>query len=260
MREAATRHLYSYWNALRNGRPAPRRFDIEPSRIADSLPDTFILEAAGTQGTEGLRFRLAGTRLCDAFGLDWRGRPFAQFWNDADRPAMAGVLTRVVEDAVVGVVTLQAREPGGGQVDGEMVLLPLTHMDDAISRILGCLVLARAPEAEAALPASRDAAPSRHADAGRTTQRGAHLAWSTAPSAVDHLSPLAMERLVSVALHWPDSRRFLTGPRAPAVTAFTPTPASSAGQSVLDPAFATARIVMSKRRAFRVVDGGRDAT
>ncbi|MEQ1673140.1 MAG: PAS domain-containing protein, partial [Hyphomicrobium sp.] len=42
MREAITQKLYTYWNDIRAGRLAPKRFEIEPSQIASMLPDTFI--------------------------------------------------------------------------------------------------------------------------------------------------------------------------------------------------------------------------
>ena len=36
--------LYSYWNEVRAGRLAPQRLEIEPSRIAGVLAETFMLE------------------------------------------------------------------------------------------------------------------------------------------------------------------------------------------------------------------------
>ena len=39
MRQPACKQLYAYWDRLRNGRAAPRRFEIEPARIPTLLPD-----------------------------------------------------------------------------------------------------------------------------------------------------------------------------------------------------------------------------
>ncbi len=36
--------LFDYWNAIRAGRPAPRRPEIEPGDIRRVLPSVFILE------------------------------------------------------------------------------------------------------------------------------------------------------------------------------------------------------------------------
>ncbi|MEO1694679.1 MAG: PAS domain-containing protein, partial [Pseudomonadota bacterium] len=44
MKHSTSHSLYAYWNEVRDGRPAPRRFEIEPSRIAHILSETLILE------------------------------------------------------------------------------------------------------------------------------------------------------------------------------------------------------------------------
>ena len=59
--------LFQYWNRLRDGRPAPRRTEVEPADIKTLLADTFILEK-DTRG-EAV-FRLAGTRLCAIYGRE----------------------------------------------------------------------------------------------------------------------------------------------------------------------------------------------
>jgi len=65
MQQPTSRQLYAYWDGIRNGRIAPRRFEIEPARIASLLPETFIAECTGLLG---FRFRLAGTKICEHFG------------------------------------------------------------------------------------------------------------------------------------------------------------------------------------------------
>ena len=81
--------LYSYWNELRAGRIAPQRLEIEPSRIAGILSETFMLERtdAGTY-----QFRLAGTRLCELFGSELRGKNFLDGWSDAGPPRARAAL------------------------------------------------------------------------------------------------------------------------------------------------------------------------
>ena len=44
MKQRTIQTLYAYWNELRAGRIAPRRLEIEPSRISSILPETFMLE------------------------------------------------------------------------------------------------------------------------------------------------------------------------------------------------------------------------
>ena len=50
MQQPTSRQLYAYWDRVRNGRIAPRRFEIEPARIAALLRETFIAEGVGLLG------------------------------------------------------------------------------------------------------------------------------------------------------------------------------------------------------------------
>jgi len=65
MQQPTSLQLYAYWDRVRNGRFAPRWFEVEPAKIAALLPETFIAESAGLLGC---RFRLAGTKICEQFG------------------------------------------------------------------------------------------------------------------------------------------------------------------------------------------------
>lgn len=80
MRQKNSRQLFEYWNRVRDGRPAPRREEIEPSDIRQILSDTFILEVSGKMRT--ISYRLAGTRLCAAFGRELKGYGFLGHWAE----------------------------------------------------------------------------------------------------------------------------------------------------------------------------------
>jgi hypothetical protein len=128
--------LYGYWNEVRAGRMAPQRLEIEPSRIAGILSETFILERidAGTY-----QFRLAGTRLCELFGSELRGRNFLDGWSDQDRPRLERDLATICEQGAVGVLELEGSSDGRHRVELEALLLPLTHGGSQISRIIGAM-------------------------------------------------------------------------------------------------------------------------
>ena len=136
MRVRTSQQLYAYWNDLRGGRLAPRRFEVEPSAIAAILPDTFILERADRLD---YAFRLAGTRICDAFGREFRGRNLLDFWSPSDREVVIRVLESVTRDGGVGVIGLMASGPAGRAAGYEMLLLPLIHTGQSIGRVLGSL-------------------------------------------------------------------------------------------------------------------------
>jgi hypothetical protein len=142
MQQPTSRQLYAYWDRVRNGRVAPRRFEIEPAKIAAILPETFIIEGAGLLG---YRFRLAGTRICDQFGRELRGADLLSLWNEADREAVASLLRPVFTDAAVGYGRFRAYTRTDRQVSFELVLLPLIHTGEAINRILGVITAIEPP-------------------------------------------------------------------------------------------------------------------
>ena len=82
MKQRTSHILFNYWNDVRGDRLAPRRFDIEPSRISKILAETFILERVDSHTYV---FRLAGTKICEQFGIEFRGRNFLDFAGDSDR-------------------------------------------------------------------------------------------------------------------------------------------------------------------------------
>ena len=140
MQQPTSLQLNAYWDRVRNGRFAPRRFEVEPSKIAALLPETFIAEGAGLLGC---RFRLAGTRICEQFGRELRGADLLSLWEDADRDAVASLLRTVLSDAAVGYGRFRGYTRTDRQAGFEFVLLPLIHTGDAINRILGAMPSSR---------------------------------------------------------------------------------------------------------------------
>ena len=82
MKLAISRELYAYWDALRAGRSAPERNDIEPGAIRGVLADTFVLDF---DAQSGFPFRIAGSRANALFGTELRGLSFLELWREADR-------------------------------------------------------------------------------------------------------------------------------------------------------------------------------
>ncbi|MGE5266665.1 MAG: PAS domain-containing protein [Deltaproteobacteria bacterium] len=137
MRHAATDALFTYWNDLRGDRIAPRRFELEPGRMGDSLPDTFILqrEDAGTYP-----FRLAGTRVCARFKREFRGHNFLDEWSPADYQMLGSLLNTVSVKGGCVLLLVHAETASGRPVTAEMMLLPLLHIQPFADRFLGSFV------------------------------------------------------------------------------------------------------------------------
>jgi hypothetical protein len=122
MKQDGSIKLFQYWNRLRDGRPAPRRTEIEPADIKALLGDTFILE-------NDLRgeavFRLAGTRLCATYGRELKGFGFSSLWREKDRRVVSRLVRGVFTDNSVLVASYEGVTRNDRRVPMELLLLPL---------------------------------------------------------------------------------------------------------------------------------------
>ena len=123
--------LYAYWNALRAGRSAPERNDIEPGAIRGILADTFV-------------FRIAGSRANALFLTELRGLSFLLLWREADRQKIKSIIQRVANESEPILLCAEAEPPGLEPLQIETTLLPLRHHGSTHSRVLGCIA-ANAP-------------------------------------------------------------------------------------------------------------------
>ncbi len=128
--------LFHYWNGLRGSRAAPQRLEIEPAHIAGILPRVFVLER---MNFEMYRFRIAGTKLCEQFGLELRGRNLLDFWSAEDRFILKRKLATISQEGVAGLFELEALAPRKNPVLIEMLILPLVNASEAIDRFIGSM-------------------------------------------------------------------------------------------------------------------------
>jgi hypothetical protein len=122
MKQNGSINLFQYWNRLRNGRPAPKRTEIEPADIKSLLADTFILEK-DTRG-EAV-FRLAGTRLCAIYGRELKGFSFPSLWRASDQRLVAKLAQGVFQSKSVVVMAFEGHSRNGRSTAFELLLLPL---------------------------------------------------------------------------------------------------------------------------------------
>lgn len=134
MHHSGTRTLFNYWNERRGTAAAPLRGDIAPAAIAEILSSTFILETP--QGSKDPAFRLAGTRLCAAFGRELKSEPLAALFSRDDRAVIRRLLSAVENENVICVAEFGAVNARDQHVDGEMLILPLA---DREPRMIGAL-------------------------------------------------------------------------------------------------------------------------
>jgi hypothetical protein len=126
--------LFSYWESVRGDRQTPRRFEIDPAKIAGILPSTFILERVDV---DTYRYRLAGTRVCEIFGTELRGANFLDGWTPADRLSLVRHLAALAKQGAIEKLLIEAAAAARTSTPFEVLLLPLRHTGDEIDRILG---------------------------------------------------------------------------------------------------------------------------
>lgn len=136
MKEEISQQLFQYWNKMRGERLAPKRFEIEPSQIAKLLPDTFILERIDPETS---RFRLAGTRICEAFAAEFRGVNFLDMFSLEDKMTLQRELSVIARQGAVGVFEIEGGTDSGLRTQFEIVVTPLMHTREIIDRFLGTI-------------------------------------------------------------------------------------------------------------------------
>jgi hypothetical protein len=141
MQHATTRSIFTYWNDVRGTRSAPRRLEIEPSRIAPFLSETMILERSAD---DRLSFRLAGTRICEIFGRELRGSSFIEMWPEADREEIAKALASSLRGAAIEL-RFEGTTERGLSCCFEAIVLPLLHTGETVDRYLGAIVPMQQP-------------------------------------------------------------------------------------------------------------------
>jgi hypothetical protein len=142
MKHASIRELFDYWNTRRGTRAMPDRGDIEPSSIRRVLADTFIL---AVDSPTGHPFRIAGTRVCAAFGRELKGASFIDLWTAESQERIRDLLAVVTTEFVGVAAGVTGRSDDGAVLDLEMLTLPLAHRNRPDARVLGALVPREVP-------------------------------------------------------------------------------------------------------------------
>ncbi len=142
MKHPSTRELFDYWNTRRGTRSAPERGEIEPGAIRRILADTFMLTFDPRAGHP---FRIAGTRVCAAFGRELKGAAFTEVWARASQDPVREILATAATELVGVVAGAAGHSCAGAVLELELLVLPLAHRGSVSTRILGALVPTEVP-------------------------------------------------------------------------------------------------------------------
>ncbi|HUF57559.1 MAG TPA: PAS domain-containing protein [Thermohalobaculum sp.] len=129
---AQTRLLLSYWQELRRGQLVPFRSQIDPRHMRCDIGNLFILEAL-PDGQQ--RFRVAGSRIVDMFGMELRGMPARTIAASGARDELRALIGRTLEEPGIGYARLRPETATHGL--WEMLLLPLRSDGGSIDRAIG---------------------------------------------------------------------------------------------------------------------------
>jgi hypothetical protein len=141
MKHESICQLFDYWNERRGAREAPERSDIDPGAIRRALADTFILSF---DTCSGYPFRIAGTRICAAFGRELKSEGFVGLWRPEDRSLVTQALPAVAQE-YLGIVGSARAESRQGTIEYELLILPLKHRMGADARFIGALAPVELP-------------------------------------------------------------------------------------------------------------------
>lgn len=135
MRNAGTIELFRYWNRIRDGKPAPRRTQIEPIDIRNHLADTFILE-------KGMRnevtFRLAGTRVCAIYGRELKDYSFYGLFSLGDVGLAKRLMNACLVEKIVSVINFDGITRSKKVACFEAIFMPLANNGES-ERIFGAV-------------------------------------------------------------------------------------------------------------------------
>lgn len=136
MRLQTTIDIFDYWNALRGGQDAPLKSQIEPGAVPHLLSSLFILE---TDARRHIRFRLAGTKICDLFGRDLRGERFSALWANGQHEDIEKTAEGAMDHAIPTLFNATGYSTAGHHAAFEIIMMPLRTSEGGCDRLLGAI-------------------------------------------------------------------------------------------------------------------------
>jgi hypothetical protein len=126
--------LVGYWSRIRNGRNFPDQTDIDPRSLKRMLSHVFILDAVNPGGPT---YRLAGTALCERFGMELKGTGFLTRWESQSGVALASLLKQALKISQSVCLSSIGATADCGMVELETILAPIGFNGCGPSRFLG---------------------------------------------------------------------------------------------------------------------------
>ncbi len=126
--------LVGYWSRLRNGRDVPDQTDIDPRAIKRMLSHVFILDVISPARPV---YRLAGTGLCERFGMELKGTGFLAHWEGQSGLALNSLLKQALKARQPVCLSSIGATADCGMVELETILAPISFNGDEPVRFVG---------------------------------------------------------------------------------------------------------------------------
>jgi hypothetical protein len=126
--------LYGYWQRKLAGRRMPARSDIDPLDLKSILPNLILLDVR--MNPLDFRFRVAGTRTYDIFGVDLTGQSVRDLAPPSLSDAIWASLEAMTRDGLPQHVHLEFATANGYARSYRVLRLPLGDDGATVDRIL----------------------------------------------------------------------------------------------------------------------------
>jgi hypothetical protein len=126
--------LVGYWSRIRDGRDVPDQKDIDPRAVKRMLSHIFILDAVNPGRPI---YRLAGTGLCERFGMELKGTGFLAHWEGQSGVALGPLMHQSLRTRRPICLSSIGASADCGMVEMETILAPIGFNGSEPSRFLG---------------------------------------------------------------------------------------------------------------------------
>lgn len=128
------RQLCDFWLSRRGDRIAMLRADLDPTEIPQLLANLILADVG--EGGRAIRYRLVGTAIVAAHGVDYTGRTIEELTSGETLEFTRRLYGRVVADAVPVYSEGQFRWAGREYRRTRRLHLPLTRDGGAVDMVL----------------------------------------------------------------------------------------------------------------------------
>lgn len=133
MKHRNSHFAVGYWSRIRAGQSVPDQADIDPKALKRLLPYVFLLDS---RPDGSFSYRLAGTALCERFGMELRDKNFLAHWDRDSRTLIATLLRQSLRTGTPLCLTSIGATEECRMIEIETVLMPIAFGGNEPERFL----------------------------------------------------------------------------------------------------------------------------